>query len=90
MAVLDGLEGIEVSVCVHGQALHEYEDNDLEAEPGDVGAYQASKTVSKYLEAVTDKEFSIKIVVKDPYEMDCPTLGFQVKVDGMVVSHPIL
>jgi hypothetical protein len=81
MAVLNGLEGIEVTVCVDGQALREYNDDEVEAQPGVVGAHQASKTVSKWIEADTGKDFVIKMGVKSPYQMDCPTLSFKVQVD---------
>jgi hypothetical protein len=90
MAVLDALEGIEVSICVDGQALHEYNDDDIEAQAEAVGAHQASKTVSKYIEAATGKEFAIKLTVKSPYKMDCPTLSFSCRVDGMKVEKRIL
>jgi hypothetical protein len=90
MAVLNGLEGIEVTICVDGQALHEYNDGEVEAQAGAVGAYQASKTVSKYIEAATGKEYAIKVTVKSPYKMDCPTLSFYCKVDGMAVGGKLL
>ena len=90
MAVLDALEGIEVTICVDGQALHEYNDDDIEAKAEAVGAHQASKTVSKYIEAATGKEFAIKLTVKSPYKMDCPTLSFSCRVDGMKVEKRIL
>jgi hypothetical protein len=90
MAVLEGLEGIEVTVCVDGQALNEYNDDELEVQPGAISAHQASKTVSKYVEAVTGKEFSIKTTVKSPYKMDCPCLSFLVKVDGSSVAQPLM
>jgi hypothetical protein len=90
MAVLNGLEGIEVTICVDGQALHEYNDDEIEVQAGAVGAYQASKTVSKYIEAATGKEFAIKVTVKSPYKMDCPTLSFLCKVDGMEICRSIL
>jgi hypothetical protein len=86
MAVLDDLEGIEVTICVDGQALHEYNDDEIEAQAGAVGAHQASKTVSKYIEAATGKEFAVKVTVKSPYKMDCPTLSFRCRVDGMKVG----
>src|ERR1700759_106583 len=90
MAVLDSLEGIEVTVCVDGQALRDYNDDEIEAKSGPFSAHQASKTVSKYIEATTGKEFSIKIVVRDLAKIDCPALNFQVNVDGMRVSCPLL
>jgi len=90
MAVLDALEGIEVTICVDGQALHEYNDDEIEAQAGAVGAHQASRTVSKYIEAATGKEFAVKVTVKSPYKMDCPILSFPCRVDGMKVGSRIL
>ena len=90
MAVLEGLEGIEITVRVDDQALVEYDDDDVEKQPGSKGEYQASKTVAKYVEAVTSKEFAISLNVKTPYKMDCPTLAFYVTVDGSAISRPLL
>ncbi|KAE9368744.1 hypothetical protein N431DRAFT_494139 [Stipitochalara longipes BDJ] len=90
MAVLEGLEGIEVTVCVDNQALREYDDDEVEKQSGAIGEYQASKTVSKYIEAVTGKEFTISLAVRAPYKMDCPTLVFQINLDGSKVARPML
>jgi hypothetical protein len=60
MAVLNHLEGIEVAICVDGQALHEYNDDEIEAQAGAVGAHQASKTVSKYIEAARGRSSPLK------------------------------
>jgi hypothetical protein len=90
MAVLKGLEGIEVTVRVDNSALHEYNDDEVSNELVPIGEYQASKTVSKYIEAVTGKEFTIAMTVRAPYQMDCPTLSFHVMVDGNLASNPLL
>jgi hypothetical protein len=90
MAVLDGLEGIEVTICVDSQALHEYNGDEAEAQLGAISTHQASVTVSKYIEAATGKEFAITTAVKSPYKMNCPTLAFYTKVDGKNVEVPLL
>ncbi|KAH0006756.1 hypothetical protein KCU78_g12139, partial [Aureobasidium melanogenum] len=57
MAVLDGLPGVEVTVVVDGKDLHEYQDADMEDDEG---------TITKYIEAVDNANFAIRIkVTKD-------------------------
>lgn len=92
MAVLQSLPGIEVFVCVKGEALEEYDDDEAQAdvESGETNQYQASKTVSKYIESVTDQEFAIKLLVGNPYYFDCGSLGFSIRVDGRKVRSPLL
>jgi hypothetical protein len=90
MAVLKGLEGIEVTVSVDNSALYEYNDDEVSKQPRVIDEYRASKTVSKYIEAFTGKEFPIVMIVRAPYQMDCPTLSFHVMVDGNLASKPLL
>jgi len=62
MAVLDGLPGLEVFVCIDGQPIQEYnDDEEEEVAQTPVAEYQAAKTVSKFVESISDKEFSIQI-----------------------------
>jgi hypothetical protein len=89
MAVFDFIKGIEVTVRVDGQALQEYDDDEIKVEPGEVGEYQASRTVSKYIEAAGDKEFSIHMSIGSPYKMDCPALYFATFVDGVELPSPV-
>jgi hypothetical protein len=89
MAVFGFIKGIEVAVHVDGQALQEYDDDELEVKLGDVGEYQASRTVSKYIEAAGDKEFSIHTSIRSSYKMDCPALSFQTYVDGVFITSPL-
>jgi hypothetical protein len=49
MAISDKMPGLQTEVLVDGRPLREYEDD--EAEPG---------TISKYIEACSDKEFVLK------------------------------
>jgi hypothetical protein len=91
MAVLDALPGLNVSIHVDGEPLPEYEDETEEETPdGDITEYQASGTVCKYVEAMSDKEFCIKITLNSPYKMDCPTLMFRISIDGIHASAPII
>jgi hypothetical protein len=83
MAILDELPGIEVAVCINEQQIREYVDDDSLATP-------QLNTVSKYIMSEKLAEFSIKIIVKEPYALNCPTLGFQIIVDGVKVREPLL
>jgi len=57
MAVLAGLPGLEAVICVDGEPLQEYEDDGEETfEPGPVGEYKASRTVSNYIQSASGKE----------------------------------
>jgi hypothetical protein len=83
MAVIDSILGISVVVCVDEQALAEYDDNDYPTEPG-------SSMVSKYIQSDVLKEFAVRLAIKPPYTMNCPTLGFQIYVDGIKTREPLL
>ncbi|KAB8304359.1 hypothetical protein EYC80_003767 [Monilinia laxa] len=86
MAVLNDVRGIQVTVRVDGKALEEYDDDDVETVPGDAGEYRALRTVAKYIESCTDKNFDIKYQVDDEYKFDSPHLTFSTYVDGTKVS----
>lgn len=92
MAVLDSLPGLTVSVCVDGQALNEFEDDEavVSSKPGVIGEYQAARTVTKYIEAMSDKEFTVKILLDTGYRMDCGSLGLPISVDGIWANEPLM
>jgi hypothetical protein len=83
MAILDELPGIEVAVCIDEQQVHEYFDDEFHTKPH-------VNTVSTYIESETSREFAVKIIAKEPYALNCPTLGFQIFVDGVKVREPVL
>jgi hypothetical protein len=83
MAILDELLGIEVAVCIDEQHLQEYVDDEFHGRPH-------VNTISTYIKSETLREFSVKILVKEPYVLNCPTLGFQIIVDGVKVREPLL
>ena len=76
MVVPDFHPGFKFEVVVDGEPLREYDDNNEEIKAGEVDEYKASRTISKYIEAVTGQEFSIRLSLGKPYEMDCPILCF--------------
>jgi len=82
--------GLEVTVCVDGKALAEYEaDNDqVEHDDPAVVQHQSKWTITKYIEATSGKAFTIKLSAKDPYELDAPNLAFEVNVDDNVRNFP--
>jgi hypothetical protein len=70
MAILDLVPGLEVTVCVDDHPLEEYnDDEEVEAQPGEAFQHQASRTVSKYVESITDKEFEIRCNVTSAFNM---------------------
>lgn len=86
MAVLEDVRGIAVTVCVDKQALQEYDDDEPEGVPAEVGGHiKASKTVSKYVESTTGKLFYIKLEISKAYKFDSPMVSFQIFVDGMKI-----
>jgi hypothetical protein len=91
MAVLDTLPGLSVSIHVDGEPLPEYEDEAEEEIPdGPVAVFQAARTVCKYVEATSEKEFCIKMSLNAPYRMDCPSVKFRCFIDGIRVRTKIL
>ncbi|KFY08056.1 hypothetical protein V492_06572 [Pseudogymnoascus sp. VKM F-4246] len=63
MAVIDAVPGLEISVCINGQPVNEYEDSGEE-----IDGPLASKTVVKYIEATSDTEFTIKGTVRPAFD----------------------
>ncbi|KAF4626757.1 hypothetical protein G7Y89_g11399 [Cudoniella acicularis] len=85
MAIHDRLPGVKVEILVDKEPLQEYTDDEVHtpAGPNDNGAQKAARTVSKYIEAVTGKEFQVRVTIDDTYKPDCPTLLANVFADGI-------
>ncbi|KAH0364053.1 hypothetical protein KCU65_g6976, partial [Aureobasidium melanogenum] len=81
MAVLDGLPGVEVTVVVDGDDLHEHQDTDLQDE---------EDTITKYIEAVDGANFAVKIKVSKDATFKGDQLSFKVLVDGTRISRPLI
>ncbi|KFY72116.1 hypothetical protein V499_07733 [Pseudogymnoascus sp. VKM F-103] len=84
MAVIDAVPGVEVSVCVNSHPVKEYEDTD-EIIDGPL----ASTTVVKYIEAISDTQFTINITVHPAFDEHRQTrddLLVNAKVDGKWVD----
>ncbi|KAG9587462.1 hypothetical protein KCU77_g9196, partial [Aureobasidium melanogenum] len=81
MAVLDGLPGVEVAVVADGEDLHEYQDADMEDD---------EDTVTKYIEAVDNTNFAIKIKVTKDAKFKGRALSFRMSVDGSSVRNALV
>jgi hypothetical protein len=94
MAIQDNIPGLEVTVCIDGKPLEEYDnDEEEEAKPGldpEVMKYQAARTVTKYIESVSDQEFIIQIKLAPPFKMDYACLSTSVQIDGRKVASPLI
>src|ERR1700712_1287703 len=92
MAVLDDLPGFDVSILVDNTALKEYDDDEevTSAESGAIGEHQVSKTISKYIEAMSDKDFQIHLKLLEGHQMNCPTYTTIIRIDGQLVHRPII
>lgn len=92
MAIHDDIEGIEVTICMNGEPMPEY---DAEAEQSTnpspiVSLNEDMCTVSKYIEAVTDQNFSVKFKISPEYTATSHHLGFEVLLDGVRVWEPLI
>ncbi|TGO80941.1 hypothetical protein BPOR_1500g00020 [Botrytis porri] len=91
MVVLDKLPGLEVAVRVNGVQVQEYDDDeDVEIGPGPSGEHQASRTVSKYIEAIDGAEFSIICTLLPKLKFNAPNLRARVSVDGNYAQGRII
>lgn len=93
MAVIQPLPGLKVSVCIGDKPVQEYADDD-ENEPNAnlsrvVADWQAARTVSRYIESISDTEFSIEIILESPFKFDCPSLLVEVLIDGKRMDAPL-
>jgi hypothetical protein len=78
MAVIDGLEGLQVSVIVQGQPTAEYEDVDATDYPSDS---PAMKTCHKYVESKDDAEFAVRVELTPESGITEPNHGVAIAID---------
>ncbi|KAH8597435.1 hypothetical protein B0O99DRAFT_684760 [Bisporella sp. PMI_857] len=92
MAIHESLPGVEVTICVDGEALKEYEAENEEAkhEIEAVRLHQAERTVTKFVESVTGKVFCVKIQVHPSCKESLYKLGFETLVDGVRAMEPLI
>ena len=70
MAIVQGVPGLQAEVIVDGQSLLEYDGDDAEPD-----------TSTKYIEAISDKEFGLRITFKQPFP-DHHSVELRVSIDG--------
>lgn len=73
MAILPGLNGIDISITVDNEALNEYEDRD---DP------EAEGSITRYIEAVNGQTFAIRIRVNVTAQFQGSGLSFQIYIDN--------
>jgi len=97
MAVLATLPGIEVDILINGKLSQTYPNLDeIQVEHPDplVAEHQAARTVARWVESVTDQNFSVRLRVGPPAgfkqdskkKMQYTKIGFHVFVDGVKVA----
>ena len=79
------LKEIQASVIIDGKALTEYDDEDTLDESPD-----HTSEVSKYIEAVSDAEFGIRITVPRSYNFTGNAIAFELRLDGVWVAGQLL
>jgi hypothetical protein len=94
IAIQDDIPGLEVVVCINGKPLDEYDNDEKEAAkpglPSEVFQYQAARTVTKYIESVSDQEFIIQINLAPPSKMDYACLKTIIHIGGKRVASPLI
>jgi len=84
MAIIPGLPGIEIHICVAGKKLAEiHNPEDLEDKSGN--DYRGSKLIES---ATPGQEFVICLKVKKDFQLQDERLGLNIIVDGTRSSYP--
>lgn len=73
MAIAPEHPGLEVTICIDGQPLPEYEDDEEDPAP---------KTTTKYIEARSDRHFSIVTRFKPPFPTEYHVRAW-LSIDGI-------
>lgn len=98
MAILETELGIKFEIIADDDRAEEYQDNELITIDHDdpmVIAHHTTHTVAKYIEAVEDEPFSIKLSVGPPYttkcgnHLPCSKLAFEIHLDTSFVDSTL-
>ena len=81
MAVTEHLPGVTITVVVDGVDLKEYRDADIQEE---------TRTITRYIEAVSGKNFEIYITLDKDCEFFGEDLSFRICVDGKWTHTPLM
>lgn len=86
MAILEVEDGISVVACLDDKAMVEYPIvGDIKTN-AETSVRNRSRTKGVYIESTDDAEFSLKLGVMPPYQMDSAKLAFEITVDGKNVG----
>jgi len=87
MAILPGLEDLEVTICIDGRTATEYatpndpyKPESIYEDPA-VAIHQEEVTVTRYIKSKNNGHFTIEINVGPEFELDCPAISFQACID---------
>lgn len=81
MVNLSTAPGISATVLVNNQDAPEYENPEEEIE-----GPCAAQTVVRYIEAVPDAAYSVRLDIDPECNFDCPQLVFHLSVDGRKID----
>ncbi|KAL2063579.1 hypothetical protein VTL71DRAFT_5384 [Oculimacula yallundae] len=91
MAVLNLVPGLEVYVKIDGISLQEYDDDDeIQVGISPVDQYKSSRTVTKYIESVTDKEFTVETSLAPGFVITSDALLTPIRIDGKLMITPLI
>ena len=85
MAIISEVEGLNVQVLVNGQPLVEYDDDE---EVGDENN-GIQKTTTKYIEAISDAEFTIRYTFDKTFVHKGNDIDVEVYMDGQYMEGHI-
>ena len=85
MAVLNKVPGLSATIHVDGKQAVEYDD-DEEGETPAEGDKKAAVTITRYIESISDAEYSVNIEVERAFIFNCPALEYRLKIDGKIIS----
>ncbi|KAL6707187.1 hypothetical protein ACN47E_004734 [Coniothyrium glycines] len=80
MAIIEGLKGVKVEIVVAGQALKEFDDDE------DDQTRNSNASVTKYIEAESDAEFSIRTTFSKSFSTKFG-VGITINVDGTRLTY---
>jgi hypothetical protein len=81
MAITKAFPGIGATVCVNGEPLQEHLDETVKDDDG---------TVTRFVEAVSNKSFEVHLEVKKETTITHSAVYFEVFMDGKFVHNPLL
>ena len=81
MVVNPDLPKLDVSVHVEGVALKEWVDPDLDED---------NRTVTRYIKAVANKRFDVRLVVSEGFQFEGDLISCKVYIDGKKMHSPII